>query len=283
VNTDQSDGQIKSLLEVDYEAREDYEMAKTNVFKGYKFCIVLIWFILISSRIREVSKIIMWVSQLPTVSNQAEEAADHAMAHHDIRFISWQHRLALFIVVFLRMVMLLILLYVGLIFLGRQTQYIDLLLDGVALMFIVEVAEIIYERCLREEVKTSWEEREPIELKKIGLSRLAARPDIEDALYLLLVTALTAAFMVYYNINLVNPLYDALQCACLSQGDTCREASVFSSDFWDKYWTEDVPSAIKSITNLKFEHAPAVKEIPKAAGRAAVTLLSKYHQQQHLR
>jgi len=280
VYTDPSDNSIKSLLEVDYEARRNYATAKTFVFRCYKFCITLIWFLLIASRIREVGKCVAWVCQLPQVSDEDQEAKDHAEQGHDIRFMNLQHRIALFLVVFFRLVMLLILLYVGLNFLGRQNEYIDLLLDGVALMFIVEVAEILYERVLRQEVRTTWEERESIELDKMGLSRLAARPDIEDVLYLIFVTACVLVFMVYYNIHLVEPLYDALQCACLSQGDTCREAHTFSSSFWDQYWSKDVPSSIQAINNMKLQAAPTA--MLNNAGRHAVNLL-KFHHQQHLR
>jgi hypothetical protein len=281
VYKDPSDGSIKSLLEVDYEARQEYEMAQTNIFRAYKFCITLIWFLLIASRIRELGKCAMWVWQLPATSDAAQENADATSDCHDVRFMSLPHRIALFIVVLLRLIVLSILLYVGLIFLGRQNDYIDLLLDGVALMFIVEVAEILYERVLRQEVRTTWETRESIELNKLGISRLAQRPDIEDALYLILVTVSTVAFMVYYNVHLVEPLYDALQCACLSQGDKCHEAHAFSKSFWDQYWTTDVPSSIQAITQMKLEQAPAVKMI-NGVGRHAVNLL-KMHRQAHLR
>lgn len=284
VYTDPSDGTIKSMLEVDYEARQDYETAKTFVFRAYKYCITLIWFLLIAARLREVMKCVAWVYQLPSVSDETQEKVDHASDSHEVRFMSIQHRIALGLVVSLRFIMLCILLYVGLIFLGRQTQYIDLLLDGVALMFIVEVAEILYERVLRQEVRTTWEQRESIELVKFGVSRLASRPDLEDVLFLVVVGLLTLAFVIYYNIALVEPLYEALNCACLSQGDTCQESHTFSNSFWDKYWSKDVPSSIQAIATLKagyVEHPPVA--LISNVGRHAVNLLKfGASRQQHL-
>lgn len=282
VYTDPSDGTIKSMLEVDYEARQSYATAKTTVFRSYKYCITLIWFLLIASRIREVVKCVSWVFQLPSAQDDSQEALDEESDSHEIRFMSNQHRLALFLVVFCRMIMLLILLYVGLNFLGRQTDYIDLLLDGVALMFIVEVAEILYERVLRQEVKTTWEQRESIELNRFGFSKLASRPDIEDVIFLTSCALMTLAFMIHYNIATVEPLYDALNCACLSQGDTCQEAHTFSKRFWDQYWSKDVPSSMKAIGSLKIEDA----ESPPAAlisnvGRHAVNLLKFGASRQH--
>jgi len=288
VYTDPSDGTIKSMLEVDYEARQAYETAKTFVFRAYKFCITLIWFLLICSRIREVMKCVAWTYQLPNVSDESQEKLDHESDSHEVRFMSIQHRIALFLVVFFRMIMLLILLYVGLNFLGRQNQYIDLLLDGVALMFIVEVAEILYERVLRQEVRTSWELRESIELSRFGISKLASRPDLEDVLFLVGVALSTLAFIIYYNIALVEPLYQALNCACLSQGDTCQESHTFSKSFWDQYWSKDVASSIQAIGTMKagyVEHppAPAPAALISNVGRHAVNLLKLgASRQQHL-
>lgn len=264
VYEDPRSGQAKSLLQVDYDAREKYEMAQTPIFLCYKFCIIFLWILLVVSQTREVSKTLSWVLQIPTAT---QEQADEEMAKHaetkrlqrqrssikndDIQTLSLRHRLALIIVTCVRIILLCILLYVGLSFLGKQTDYIGLLMDGVALIFIVEVEEIIYARVLRKEVRTEWEERDPIELKKIGLPGLSDRADITDLLWLLLVAVMAAAFLIYYTAVVVQPLFDALQCACLSQGESCREASTFSYSFWEQYWKNDVPSSIQAINELR--------------------------------
>jgi len=295
VKTDPSDGTIKSMLEVDYEARQSYATCKTFVFRAYKYWITLIWALLIASRIREVVKCVAWTYQLPSAGDQTQEALDNEAGSHEIRFMSDRHRIALFVVVTFRMIMLLILLYVGLQFLGRQTQYIDLLLDGVALMFIVEVAEILYERVLRQEVRTSWELGESMELDRfrplgkwgesMGM-KFAPRPDIEDVVFLTGIGLLTLAFIIYYNITMVEPLYEALNCACLSQGDTCKESHTFSKSFWDQYWSQDVPSSIQAISTMKALNAEQHVASPPAVlissvGRHAVNLLKSGASRQH--
>jgi len=103
---------------------------------------------------------------------------------------------------------------------------------------------------LRRDVRISWEEREPIELKKVGLPSLTRRPDITDLVWFLIVGVMAISFLMYYTKALVEPLYDALQCACLSRGDTCHEAHVFSHKFWNQYWRHDVPSSIEAINQL---------------------------------
>jgi len=308
VYTDRSDGDIKSMLAVDYEARQDYEMSKTLIFKAYKWCIVFMWILLICSRLREVEKCAAWVWGLPPASAEDElddqeselqwkktagsssarsksprrlkKAISVVHSDHDhVRFISNNHRIALCLVIVWRTVMLLTLFDVGLYFLGRQTQYIDLLLDGVALMFIIEVAEVLYAMVFRQDVKSSWQEREPLKLTKFGLSRLGARPDVEDAVFLVVVMVLTTLFMVYYSYAIVEPIYDSLQCACLGEGKNCHEATRFSRTFWDNYWTNDVPASIKRISGLKDDSLPVA--MVQGAGRRAANLL-KHKQHMHL-
>jgi len=296
-------GTIKSLLSVDYDARQQYEKAKTGTFKMYKICILFVWMLLNVSQLREVWKTMTWVIQLPTrkpeedftprdrlpaslleAHPQGEEVSDSVRAHGTcpIKDMSKVHRIALFSVTLVRIVMLCILSYVGVNFLGRQTDYIGLLLDGVALIFIVEVEVILYERVLRQEVRSTWEEREPIAVsKKFGLASFTSRPDITDMAWFFLVAFMAVAFLFYYTETLVEPLYEALECTCLSTGDKCREAHVFSSKFWDQYWLKDVPTSIQEIKGLKGQFYALVETGAHKTARAAGNLLKYHHSSQH--
>jgi hypothetical protein len=286
--TDPSDNKPKSLLAVDYEARENYEKAQTPMFLTYKGCIVFTWVLLCISMLREIGKGMTWIMQLPTQSamddHDAEEArsqrgAGHAPAIHSM---SMRHRVILCIVSVCRLGMLSVLLFVGLNFLGRQNDYIDLLLDGVALIFIVDVAEILYERVLRQDVRNTAEEREPIEIVKIGIRSLTSSPDVMDMLWFIIMLIITIGFLMYYTANIVHPLYNALQCTCLSQGDHCQEAHTFSKSFWDQYWGQEVPSSIEEIKSLKVEFdSPAVEFQRRFADFSFSLAQLKRHGSQH--
>merc|ERR1719161_2016963 len=52
----------------------------------------------------------------------------------------------------------------------KQTDYIDLLLDALALIFIVEVAEVLYVQVLRPEVRAQTENLEPMHFQCMGLT-----------------------------------------------------------------------------------------------------------------
>jgi len=257
VYEDPSSGTSKSLLAVDYKARQSYETAQTPIFITYKTCIVLIWLLLVVAQLRDALKTLTWAVQIP-----ATRESNNVSASDEIHTISTFHQVSLLIVTFIRICTVLVLLWIGLNFLARQTDYIGLLMDGVALIFIVEVEEIIYERVIRQDVRSAWEDRKAIPLKKVGL--FAGSPDLLDLAWFFLLMVCAILFMAYYTSQLVYPLYDALKCACLSDGEHCFEAHAFSYSFWQQYWLEDVPQSIAQIKRLKMKDMFSLVEVDSA-------------------
>lgn len=263
-------GVIKSLLSVDYKARQRYEMARTMMFNVYKSFIVGVWVLLIVSQLRGVVRDTAWAIFVPAEVPATIEPATlppggrrrdglaaksrsgrNRAEEEPVEGIDAIHRTILLLVNALRIGMLCVLMYVGLSFLARQTDYIGLLLDGIALIFIIEVAEIIYARVLRDEVRKAWGDHDSLFVRKIGIPYFNTRPDMEDMFWLFVVITMTAVFMWRLNVTMVSPLYDALECTCLSKGATCREAQKFNSAWWDNYWRYAVPETFKQIDALK--------------------------------
>lgn len=251
-------GVRKSLLAVDYKARQRYEVAKTPLFMLYKGMICGVWMLLIVSQLRAVWRVLSWVIHFPALSPEEEKATKkrgRSRRSDDdedkVEGISQPHRLFMAFVTVLRILMLCILMYVGISFLSRQTDYIGLLLDGVALIFIIEVQEVIYEKVIRAEVRESYEGSQPVQTQKIGLPYLNRRTDVADILWLTLIIVGSFLFITHYTATIVTPLHDSLECACLSEGEHCYEASRFSNSFWDKYWRYDVPGVFQDLKSLK--------------------------------
>lgn len=240
----------RSLLEVDYTARESYEVAKTATFRIYKTCIIFVWMLLIVSQLREVRRTVTWIYQVPLMTDNTPR---EEWESKDVISISERHRIVLTIVNAVRAIIMGVLLYVGLNFLARQTDYIGLLLDGVALIFIVEVEEIVYSRVIRTDVRLKWEKGPVIRLQRIGI--FGGHADAMDLAFFVVLVIAATCFLWYYTTTLVEPLYDALQCTCLSEGESCREAHAFSTKFWDQYWSHEVPASIGQINSLKAGHA----------------------------
>jgi len=246
-------GVKKSLVQVDYKARQRYEMAQSLIFQVYKGSICGIWMLLIVSQLRGVWLVLSWVIHFPAVDSQGEGKRNRNRRRSDdkVEGITMFHRLFMGIVTLMRIAMLLILLYVGLSFLGRQTDYIGLLMDGVALIFIIEVQEIIYERVVRSDVRQAWEESDSLYVKRLGFDYMNRRPALADMLWLAAVAICSILFMWWYTKTIVTPLYDSLQCACVSEGEKCYEAHRFDKSFWDQYWRYDVPGVFGQIKQLK--------------------------------
>merc|ERR1719453_2803010 len=51
------------------------------------------------------------------------------------------------------------------------------------------------------------------------------------------------------------PLSEAVECACLTEGGKCHEANTFDYNFWNKYWSEDVPDVFSTVEKLKLAAA----------------------------
>merc|ERR1719235_1515367 len=51
--------------------------------------------------------------------------------------------------------------------------------------------------------------------------------------------------------SVVKPIFAALECTCLQEGEECFEATRFNQAFWHKYWQYTVPWIYKELEGLK--------------------------------
>merc|ERR1719389_575626 len=84
-----------------------------------------------------------------------------------------------------------------------------------------------------------------------GIDFLNRRPAVVDFIHLVTIVVVATLIIWWYTTGTVYPLYDALECACLSKGENCRETHRFSYDFWYKYWKTDVPAVFAAVDKLK--------------------------------
>jgi len=248
----------KSLLAVDYEARQEFEKSKTALFQAYKTIIISLWFLSMLMEFKDQTIIFTWVMRFPDAREFGDDAVleninpeDPSEATYQIQGITQGHRITVGLLTFARFLMSCVLTVVGVSFLMKQTDYIDLLLDAVALIFIVEIAEVLYAQVLRPEVQEQTMNLKPMHVPMYGIDWLNRRPAIVDVIHLAAIIIVTLCWMYYYYNNILDPIYDALQCTCNGIGKNCREANTFSYDFWHKYWKEDVPAVFKALDELK--------------------------------
>jgi len=167
------------------------------------------------------------------------------------------HRYTMVVLTIIRLFMLFILCWVGCMFLLKDTDYIDLLLNALGLIVVVEITENVYMYLLSSELREEVEDIGQMTVQTQGTST-SKNPAKWDLLILLAFILTTVGIIIFNHYMIVAPLTDSLECACLSSGPRCAEAHRFSNEFWDRYWTQDVPASLKKMDQLKatalFEH-----------------------------
>merc|ERR1740130_786373 len=147
--------------------------------------------------------------------------------------------------------MVLVLIWVGVAFLMRDTDWVNLLLNAGALLFIMEVAGSMFTQVLDTHLQEQFLETEPMYVEMFGNKWMNAHASLRDLLGFLSLCLIMYILMALTQIYVDDPLSKALQCACLSQGEHCREAKSFDNSFWNNYWTEDVPDVFSTVEKFK--------------------------------
>lgn len=256
--TNPGSGIIKSLLEVDYSARQDYELMKTRLFNLFKSIILFMWLLAMLCEFREITMIGTLVLKYPDAEQFGEDAvveeqdpADPEDVRYRIQGITSSHRTSMRFLIGLRLFMTIILTWVGATYLMKQVDYIDLLLDGVALIFIVEIASLLYEQVLRDEVRDQTEDIYPIKVEMYGIEAINRQPALVDIICVFALIVITVGIMWNHRTTIVDPVYDALNCTCRTRGENCMETQKFDYDFWYDYWKNVVPGVFTEVAKLQ--------------------------------
>lgn len=264
----------KSLLSVDYQARQEYELSQTLGFRLYKGVILFMWLLAMALEGRQIYMVLTTVGKYPDAEQFGEDSvieeadpADPEDVRYRIQGLEASHRRNVAILTVIRLIFTCVLAYIGAVFLLRQIDYIDLLLDGVALIYIVEIASILYSQVLREEVRDQTEDIKPMRVNMYGMDYLNRRPALVDIITVCFLLGLTIFLLEMQLKNTVIPVYDALECTCVKTGATCVEAQKFDFNFWYKYWKITVPAIFSDVAELKAN--PTAQSVNFVASSAA--------------
>jgi hypothetical protein len=177
-------GVVKSLLEVDFSAREDYELSQTLLFKTYKTIIIAMWIFAMVMEIKDIIIVFTFVARFPDAKEFGAEAVISGEdGANTLQGITSSHRIAVTVMTIMRAFLVGVLTFVGNSFLLKCTGYIDLLMDAVTLVFIVEIANILYGQALRPQVRDEAEGMTPLTVPMYGWTALNRRPALVDMLW----------------------------------------------------------------------------------------------------
>lgn len=248
-------GNAKALLKVDYGARDDLEGTMTPLFRIFLFIVLSLWVMAMVYEVKQIVLVATWIAKFPSTTDLP--AGKEAVTEHEeegtyeIHAINPFHRRTVTVITVIRFIMLLILLMVGLCLLLKSQSYTDLIMDAVSLVFIVEIAQILYLQVLRPAVREQVENLKPMKIEPSGMEWLNSRPALTDLIWLVIVFIVVSIIMTCHYIILVNPLFEALECTCIGEGTRCRETNLFNEGFWHHYWKEETPAVFAAVKSLK--------------------------------
>jgi len=256
--TNPGNGQTKSLLEVNYSMPAEYELAQEFWFGVYKSIILYLWLLLMYAELKEILKIVSIVLYFPDADDFGDNAvimeqdpADPEDVRFRIQGIESEHRMTMGILTVLRTILTLGLMACGVSYIVKTNGYADLLMNGVTLAFVAELAAILYAQVLREEIRDQCSDIKPMKVKAVGIDWLNRRPALADMFACVALAVIVYAFMEWQMQNVVLPVFDSLTCTCSQVGKECLEAQKFNYDFWNHYWGVAVPGVFNEVSKLK--------------------------------
>merc|ERR1719321_1878870 len=108
------------------------------------------------------------------------DPADPEDVRYRIQGIESGHRTTMGILTFLRFLLTFALMLCGMSYIVKTNGYADLLMNGVTLAFVAELAAVLYAQVLREEIRDQTEDIKPMHVRMIGIEWLNQRPALND-------------------------------------------------------------------------------------------------------
>merc|ERR1719198_2807836 len=164
--------------------------------------------------LKQIVLVTTWIAKFPSTTDKEWEGKEAVTEHeeegtYEIHAIHPYHRRTVSVITLIRCIMLIILLIVGLCLLLKSQSYTDLIMDAVSLVFIVEIAQILYLQVLRPSVREQVENLKPMKIDPAGMEWLNSRPALIDLIWLLLVFVSVVVIMICHYTVLVTPLFEA--------------------------------------------------------------------------
>jgi len=236
----------------------------------FLFFTVLIMFLFYSSVVDEIRDLIKTCDFLvffPGVHDDDDhggidrgEDRPAGKQRYKVQRISVKHRVVLSVVVLLRIIIIIMLLTFGTWFLLTEKNYLELVMNAVALSFITGVDEMIYEVFMENAEKDDigFDDCERLKFQGLiprdngSLGGFFFRKDVWGLFLLPVISMLVVAGFYYYSRQ---PVIDAMSCACTQEGQHCAESMVNQGPWWSEYWTHTLPAAIHQIEALRLQGA----------------------------
>mmetsp|Transcript_45078 Transcript_45078/g.104258 ORF Transcript_45078/g.104258 Transcript_45078/m.104258 type:complete len:765 (-) Transcript_45078:83-2377(-) len=139
----------------------------------------------------------------------------------------------------IRSLILLLLGYTGTYFLLSNHVVLDLILNALALAFIFDLDEFLFEYLLSDQSKELVDKLAPLRFKGVVKKELCTRIMSERFCWgSFFIPAFALCVVALHNKYSVAPYIEALECLCMQTGDRCLLNIMFYPMWWDEYWSK---------------------------------------------
>jgi len=243
------------ITAVDYDGLGKHQKADEPTYMFFLFLVLQLWFLALLNEMRELVKLSEFCAVFPAAGEDGGltvETSEEGDESYEITGIEPQHRQVVIAMVVMRVILVIYLGVVGSIFLIMETGYMDLLMNAVALAFILEIDEILYgaiaRACTSDELEACKELEFATQLPDAGCAGWVLHKDFWG---IIMFPLIAVALLVSYSLFVTNPNLDALNCGCYQKGSQCHEAQLYNKEWWDNYWTVVLPDAMDKIQSFK--------------------------------
>jgi len=238
-----------------YDALGKHLKSETATFKIFMFLVLMLWLLALVNEMREMVKLGEFTFTYPaTEGHEGMEVEKNEDGDETFKIvgISFEHRVMIGLTVILRTLVIGYLGVVGLTFLILETGYMDLLMNAVALAFVLEIDEILFGAIARQSTLAALEAIEDIEFATVlPTEGCLGWILLKDFWGIIMFPIISIAIIATHSLFVTAPVLDALNCACYQTGSQCREAQTYDVAFWDQYWSQTLPTALNEIAQFK--------------------------------
>lgn len=226
----------RGIRTVIYKESERYINTQNGITKTdfitFLFVIVTIWLMLVMEEFRDVLN--WWVVMLSCATSGDGEVVseqNHTWEIHYLPWPLWVYQLICNLIP--RTGVCCLLAYFGTNFLLHTDNYMDLILNSVALGFLVDVDDMLFAAVESQRVKDIVNKNDTIQVRRkyINLTNTVDKMRKQCSmalvyLVMMLMLSITLMFHVYFEKEGVFETAEAMECLCMMAGDTCIGAQI---------------------------------------------------------
>jgi hypothetical protein len=254
-NNPRNEEDVVSLAQVDYANEVEYRKTKNWRFFFFLTVILITFLANTMNDLRQAMRFAIWLRFFPyrALPGDPDFTPDSEDAT-TLKGISEDHRRLCTVMLVAKVIMTILVAFVGVIFLTSGVSYKDLLFDALSLALITQMDQLVYQMMLRSQAKDELENIEGMYVTipdgHTGAWYMNISPPMRDFFWAAALLAFSM-FIVWEDYQTrLRPVRQALSCACLTEGYNCFEAQTYSKEWWNNYWRFVVPQTYAALESF---------------------------------